>query len=132
MNRIKELRERAGIQQKELALAIGVSRPTVSEWEHQKKDPSGDRLKRCTEFFNVSTGVILCYDPMPGNVPSQPLDSEDQELWDLREAVRRDPERRALFKLTKNARIEDVRQVNAIIDALKATNPDFYDGDDPA
>ena len=26
----------------------------------------------------------------------------------------------------------DVKQVAALIDALRATNPDFYDGDDPA
>lgn len=33
MNIIKELRKKAGIQQKELAIIIGVSRPTVSAWE---------------------------------------------------------------------------------------------------
>ena len=49
MNRVKELRARAGMMQKELALAIGVSHPTVSEWEHQKKDPTGERLNRLTE-----------------------------------------------------------------------------------
>ena len=37
MNTVKELRERAGMQQKEIAAAVGVSRPTVSEWEHQKR-----------------------------------------------------------------------------------------------
>ena len=34
--------------------------------------------------------------------------------------------------LAKNGSSKDVKQVVAIIDALKATNPDFYDGDDPA
>lgn len=61
MNIVRELRIRAGMQQKELALAAGVSRPTVSEWEHNKKDPSGDRLKRLSEIFNVDPGVILGY-----------------------------------------------------------------------
>ena len=46
MNIIKELRKKKGIQQKELAIEIGVSRPTVSDWESGKKDPSGDRLKK--------------------------------------------------------------------------------------
>lgn len=67
MNCVKELRRRAGMQQKEVALAVGVSRPTVSEWEHQKKDPSEERLLRLAELFNVSTGVILGYDPFPGS-----------------------------------------------------------------
>ena len=59
MNIVKELRKKKGIQQKELALEIGVSRPTVSEWESNKKDPSGERLKRLAEYFGVDELVIL-------------------------------------------------------------------------
>lgn len=59
MNIVRELRKRKGIQQKELAITIGVSRPTVSEWEQNKKDPSGERLKRLSEFFGVDELVIL-------------------------------------------------------------------------
>ena len=51
MNRVKELRLRAGMQQKEIAVAVGVSRPTVSEWEHQKKDPTGERLLKLALLF---------------------------------------------------------------------------------
>ena len=46
------------MQQKELAIEIGVSRPTVSEWESGKKDPSGERLKRLAEYFGVDELVI--------------------------------------------------------------------------
>lgn len=63
MNIVRELRLRAGMQQKDLAISAGVSRPTVSEWEHNKKDPSGDRLKRLSEIFGVDPGVILGYRP---------------------------------------------------------------------
>lgn len=59
MNIVKELRKRAGIQQKELALIVGVAQPTVSEWELNKKDPSGDRLKKLAEYFGVDELVIL-------------------------------------------------------------------------
>lgn len=59
MNIVKELRKKKGIQQKELALEIGVSRPTVSEWESNKKDPSGERLKKLAEFFEVDELVVL-------------------------------------------------------------------------
>ena len=59
MNIVKELRKKKGIQQKELALTIGVSQPTVSEWESNKKDPSGDRLKKLAEFFQVDELVVL-------------------------------------------------------------------------
>lgn len=63
MNIVRELRERAGMQQKELALLAGVSRPTVSEWEHGKKNPSGDRLRKLAEIFQVDVGTVLGYGP---------------------------------------------------------------------
>ena len=59
MNIVKELRKKAGIQQKELAISIGVSRPTVSDWESNKKDPSGERLRKLADFFHVDELMIL-------------------------------------------------------------------------
>lgn len=58
MNIVKELRKRAGIQQKELAIIAGVSAATVSDWETQKKDPVGDRLQKLSEYFGVDPLVI--------------------------------------------------------------------------
>lgn len=59
MNIVRELRKKKGIQQKELAIAIGVSCPTVSAWESNKKDPSGERLQKLAKFFGVDELVIL-------------------------------------------------------------------------
>ena len=59
MNIVRELRRKAGIQQKELAIEIGVSCPTVSDWETNKKDPSGERLKKLAQYFGVDELVIL-------------------------------------------------------------------------
>ena len=59
MNIVRELRKKSGMQQKELALTVGVAQPTVSEWESNKKDPSGDRLKKLSEIFGVDELVIL-------------------------------------------------------------------------
>lgn len=59
MNIIRELRKKKGIQQKELAIAIGVSCPTVCAWEANKKDPSGERLQKLAKYFGVDELVIL-------------------------------------------------------------------------
>ena len=80
MNVVKELRERANIQQKELALAIGVTQPTVSDWEHGRKDPSGDRLERVAKFFGVDIAVIKGYSPIPGTQPNIETSEEWQSL----------------------------------------------------
>lgn len=65
MNIVKELRIRAGMQQKELALIVGVSAPTVSDWEHGRKNPSGERLRKLSQVFGVDAGTILGYDLPP-------------------------------------------------------------------
>ena len=115
MNKVYELRKSIGMQQKELAAAIGVTQQTISEWEHGKKDPSGERLDKLAELFGVSRNELLCL-----SVPATQTD-DDRELWELREKVRRDPERHYLFSLASNGTIDDVRRAVAIIDALKQT-----------
>ena len=59
MNIVRELRKSAGMQQKELASIVGVSVATVSDWETQKKNPSGDRLKKLAETFGVNPLIVL-------------------------------------------------------------------------
>ena len=53
-------------------------------------------------------------------------------IWAKREALRRDPKRRLLFDLAEHGSERDVDAAVALLDALKATNPDFYDGDEPS
>lgn len=65
MNIVKELCIRRGITQKELALTIGVSQPTASDWFNNKTDPSGERLEKLSEVLGVSRAVILGYDNDP-------------------------------------------------------------------
>ena len=59
MNIVRQLRLAQGIQQKELAIAIGVTAATVSDWEHGRKNPSGERLRKLAEYFDVEPPVIL-------------------------------------------------------------------------
>lgn len=112
MNRVKELRQRAGMQQKEIAMALGVSRPTVSEWEHQKKDPSGDRLKKLASLFDVSPGVILCLYPVDDEISTKEvqIDTIDfalsGEIRDLTDAEKQDVLDYVRFKRAQKARQE--------------------------
>lgn len=69
MNIVKELRKKKGIQQKELAIEIGVTQPTVSDWESGKKDPSGARLNALAAYFGVDELVILGKGNQTGRVP---------------------------------------------------------------
>ena len=59
MNIVRALRKAEGLGPKELAEIAGVSVATVSDWETQKKNPSGDRLRKLAEHFRVNPLVVL-------------------------------------------------------------------------
>ena len=113
MNIIKELRRKAGIKQKELAIEIGVSIPTVSDWEANKKDPSGERLKKLAEYFGVDELTVL------GRGTAAAQTEEDTEIIAMRERLRRDPSYRLLFDAADNARPEHLRAAAAMLKALE-------------
>ena len=123
MNRVKELRQRAGMSQKELAITVGVSCPTISEWEHQKKDPTAERLRNLAEAFDVNTGVILGFEEIPSPVPilfvADGSDTKEKQIANARRLVQRGPERASLFTMASTADIKDVRRAIAVLEALK-------------
>lgn len=57
--RIKELRENAGLQQKELALDLGIPSNTLSQYENGKREPNNDMLKKIADYFKVTTDYLL-------------------------------------------------------------------------
>lgn len=59
MNQIKNAREKALMSQKEIAISLGVSIPTVSDWESGKKFPSGKNLVKLSKTLGVSTDYLL-------------------------------------------------------------------------
>lgn len=70
MNRIKELREKAGKQQKELAIDLGVSQPTVSDWESGRKIPSAKSTSKIADYFQVPIDYLLGREPAPEGAPA--------------------------------------------------------------
>ncbi|MBR7187336.1 MAG: helix-turn-helix domain-containing protein [Clostridia bacterium] len=126
MNRLRELR--AGrYTQAEMAELLGVGRTTYTKYERGDIRLSAEVLEKLAQVFDVSVDYILGRDEA----------EDDAELWDLREALRRDPERRILFSLARSATLEEVRQAVAVIDALKrsgggAEDAGARDADDPA
>lgn len=120
---IRTMRLSRGLSQAQLADLAGLKRSAIGNYENGVREPDLDTIEALADAFNVSMSDLL---------DNGERDPEEEAMWTLREEQRRDPDRKALFKLSKYGRAEDIRQVNALIDALKSTNPNFYDGDDPA
>lgn len=108
---IRAFREKADYTQEQLAEIVGINRVSLARYESGKIEPGSKVLGKIANALHVSTDVLYRGDDS--------MSGEDRELWELREQVRRDPERHYLFSIAKDAKIEDVRQAVAIIDALK-------------
>lgn len=63
MNRIKEIRERKGIGQKELAEKINTSQQAISLYETGKREPRLETWKKLANFFGVSVPYIQGIEP---------------------------------------------------------------------
>ena len=58
-DRIKYLRDKAGIKQVELAKRLGISRSAVNSWEMSLSVPSVANIIEMTQIFHVSTDYLL-------------------------------------------------------------------------
>lgn len=59
MVRVRELREARGMQQKELAIDLHVTQPTISDWESGKKVPSARSTQKIADYFGVTLDYLL-------------------------------------------------------------------------
>ena len=125
MNMVRELRIKKGILAKQLAIEIGVSTATISDWEHGRKNPTGARLKRLAEYFNVDEGFILGYGTeKPGLfVPDETIEkSQTEQIVDrLLKQLQGKPRTQeaeiisvALDKMPKSERVKALNMLKAV------------------
>ena len=62
---MKKAREAMGYSQKQVALTLNVSAPTVSDWEAGKINPTAEKLKKLSELYAVSTDYLLNLTDVP-------------------------------------------------------------------
>lgn len=77
---LKRLRAKAGVTQPQLAVALGVSKGNVGDWETGKSKPGFNALVAIAQFFNVSTDFLLGLDS--GNHEN----TGQEDICDLTEA----------------------------------------------
>lgn len=58
-DKIKELRNKKGIYQQDLADALSVSKSTVAMWETNKREPDLEMIKKIADYFNISTDYLI-------------------------------------------------------------------------
>ena len=75
-NKIKALRQKAGMTQEKVAERMGVSRQAVAKWEAGESAPSTRNLLKLAEIFDTTVDVLMnCQAPSK----EQPHESENKE-----------------------------------------------------
>ena len=115
-DRFVALCEKKGVSENKACADSGISRSVAAKWKNQLnsgKDvkPSAKTLKALSDYFGVSTDYLLT-----GVEPE--LVVED-DIAEIREAMRSNDELKILFKLAKNAKTSDVLQASALLQRLK-------------
>jgi len=69
-DRLRALREEAGLTQAELGARLGINRATVSRYEKGEREPEQLTLKRIAQIFAVTLDYLLglsteCHEPPP-------------------------------------------------------------------
>lgn len=59
MNRLKQIRKQKGITQEELAKAVGITRPYLSDIERGVKTPGGDIVIRIASYLKLPVEEIF-------------------------------------------------------------------------
>ena len=94
MKKIKELRNKAGMKQSELAEKIGVSMYTVSCWERGIRKPEIGSIRKICDFFDIGLSEFFADEKVVSNIREEDIVTEKMtgdfieanELLCLREA----------------------------------------------
>lgn len=61
-DKLKALREKAGLTQEQLAMRMGLSKSTISQYENQERIPSLIAVIKIASIFHVSTDYLFGID----------------------------------------------------------------------
>lgn len=103
----------------ELSRRTGINQNTLYSYLRRgSRRPDPVYLGAIADALGTTISQLLDVD-VPENLAEA---ASDNELWELREALRRNPEMRTLFSVSKTATPDQLRQTIAIIEALKKSN----------
>ena len=114
---LSKLMDSRALTNYQLAKDLDIHPTTVANWL-AGKTPRKKTLAILSDYFGVSVDYLL------GNEEAPAAYEDDGELNEMLEDVRRNPELRAMFSITKKATPEQVRQYIKVIKALRGGDDD--------
>ncbi len=112
-NRIRDLRDRRGFKQQELADKIGVSRQVLSNWERGYTPVDSEELPKLSNLLEVSTDYILHgkdNNDSPIKKIALALEGDEELLSFFKDLSKRD-ELKLLFKQVRPLKKETIKRI---------------------
>lgn len=63
MNRLKELRKDKKLTQDKFSQELNINSRTIQRWENEESQIKPDKAQQLAEYFGVSVGYLLGYEP---------------------------------------------------------------------
>lgn len=98
--------------------ALGISRGSLSRWR-EGGEPRNEYKKAIADYLGVTVPELVSGETKK---PITKSDELDDEMAELLEEVRKNPDLRALFSISKKATPEDIRKTIAIMRTIKGEN----------
>ncbi len=119
--KLRFLRKKKGMTQRELAGELGVALSTIAMWETANREPDLATIRKIAEYFSVSIEELINDEVELGYNGSSLKNNArfDEEIISLRNMLHSRPEMRMLFSVSKSASKEDIEKTIKIIEALK-------------
>lgn len=116
-DRIDFLCAERGMTVTELMRELGLSPSSASRWRNMGYSPSRAAAKKIADYFGITVAEL-----MSGEIKKSPAKAaEDDELEAILQDFKDNPELRALFKLSRKATPDELRQYQKIIKALRGS-----------
>ena len=84
--RLKELREKKGISQAQLAAALSIGIGSIGMWASTDRIPNSSKLIKIAEFFDTNCDYLLCrtnYSGTISNSAAPAISAEEREILAL-------------------------------------------------
>lgn len=111
---LRRIRKERGYTMDALAEMLGTTKQVLSRYE------SGERVPKITVAKNIADVLHVSLAELTGT--EEPSNGND--IWQIREDFRRNPDLRAIFDLSRNATPEQMKQIKKVIKALRGTDED--------
>ncbi|MCK8825363.1 helix-turn-helix domain-containing protein [Fuchsiella alkaliacetigena] len=123
ITRLKELRKKEELSQRELAKKLNLSGSTIGMYEAGKRKPDSDTLQKIASFFDVSVDYLLgrtnerkSADEIKKDLAANP------ELLELWEEISTRKNLRIMFEKVKDLKADNIEQIIEIINIIEKRN----------